>query len=74
MEPSKQLGSLVEAELSQHPVFEFAVYYILQTAYPKLQYPPKDFYASLNHRVARFLAHVDSCVAEFGPQFVLHDF
>lgn len=69
-----KLGNLVEKALSTYPVFEFAVYYPLPGAYPKIQYIPSDFYLSLNHKVARLLAHVDSCIMEHGEDFVLEKF
>ena len=64
----------MEEELSKYPVFEFAYYYPLTGAYPKMQYYPNDFYLALDHKVARLLAHVDSCITEHGEDFVFDRF
>lgn len=69
----RQLGALALLELDQEtaPVFEFNEYYPYNARYPKMKFIRSDFALGLNHRIARFLSHVEDCISDFGEEFVL---
>lgn len=72
-EPDRQLGALALQELDKEtaPVFEFNEYYPYNARYPKMKFIRSDFALGLNHRIARFLSHVEDCISDYGEDFVL---
>ena len=70
----KRLSYKIEKKLEGVPIFDYAIYYPIESKHPRFQYLASDFYSSLDHRVAKFLGHVDACVTEFGEEFVFSDF